>query len=256
MAALAKLYAGRVSHIRHSPFQHKFDYRIWMLSVDLDALDALDAGSRLFAHNRFGLVSIADRDHGFRDGRSLRAYFEDALAGAGLQEFGHKITFVTMPRLLGYAFNPISFYYGYDAQGRLGAILHQVKNTFGDQVGYVMPVHATDQIRQAAPKRMHVSPFFDMQGGYRFALTPPADKLTVSILYGTPEQKRMTATMSLRARPWSDPSLLRLLLQMPLTPLKVIFAIHWQALKLFLRGAKFNAVPDAIHEAVIVGERP
>jgi DUF1365 family protein len=66
----------------------------------------------------------------------------------------------------------------------------------------------------------------------------------------------MTATMSLRARPWSDPSLLRLLLQMPLTPLKVIFAIHWQALKLFLRGAKFNAVPDAIHEAVIVGERP
>jgi DUF1365 family protein len=99
---------------------------------------------------------------------------------------------------------------------------------------------------------MHVSPFFDMQGGYRFALTPPADKFTVSIQYGA-EVKRLTATMQLQARPFSDGALLRLLLQMPLTPMKVMAAIHWQALKLFLRGAKFHAAPVAKHLPIVAG---
>jgi len=255
MAGIASLYAGRVSHIRHTPFRYKFDYRIWMMSVDLDRIGELAAGSRLFSHNRAGLLSIQDKDHGFRDGRPLRAYVDAALARESLSRFGHSIRFVTMPRLLGYAFNPISFYFCHDAQGQLGAILHQVKNTFGDQIGYLMPVAAGCQnIRQSAPKRMHVSPFFDMRGGYRFALTPPREKLIVSIQYGTPEEKRMTATMALSEMTWSEKSLLALLLQMPLVTMKVIAAIHWQALKLWLRGAKFHAAPKQKHEAVISGE--
>jgi DUF1365 family protein len=255
MAALATLYAGRVSHIRHTPFRHKFDYRIWMLSVDLDSMPQVAKASRLFGHNAPGLISIRDKDHGFRDGRPLRAYVEQALAARNLQAYGATIRFVTMPRLLGYAFNPISFYFCYDATGALGAVLHQVKSTFGDQVGYLMPVHAgRNNIRQSAPKRMHVSPFFDMRGGYRFALTPPGEKLTVSILYGTADEKRMTATMTLAARTWSPASIWRLLLEMPLVPFKVIVAIHLQALKLWLRGAKFHAAPEQKHEAVISGE--
>jgi DUF1365 family protein len=250
----ATLYAGRVAHIRHMPFRHRFDYRIWMLCADLDRLDEIAAGSRIFAHNQAGLISIRDRDHGFRDGRTLRGYVEAALTRENLQEFGVKIQFVTMPRLLGYAFNPISFYFCHDGAGRLGAVLHQVKNTFGDQIGYLMPVHGGGMIRQTAPKRMHVSPFFDMQGGYRFALTAPGEKLTVSIQYGTAGQKRMTATMSLHARPFTDASVLRLLAQMPFVPMKVMGAIHWQALKLFLRGAKFQSAPKLGHDAVIAGE--
>jgi len=249
----ARLYAGRVAHIRHTPFRHRFDYRIWMMAVDLDRLNEVAAASPLFAHNRFGLLSIDDRDHGFRDGRPLRAYAEAALAAQGLSAFGAKIMFVTMPRLLGYAFNPISFYYCYDAAGTLGAVLHQVKNTFGGQIGYLMPVHGPGLIRQSAPKRMHVSPFFDMQGGYRFALTDLAEKLMVSIQYKG-EEKRMTATMALQSRDWSTGALARLLLEMPFTPLKVITAIHWQALKIFLRGAKFHSVPTQPHDAVIAGE--
>ncbi|OYV37178.1 MAG: DUF1365 domain-containing protein [Rhodospirillales bacterium 20-64-7] len=255
MAALASLYAGRVTHLRHTPFRHRFGYRIWMLAIDLDAIDEVAASSRIFAHNRFALVSLADRDHGFRDGRDLRSFAQSALAREGLSEYAKKIVFVTMPRLLGYAFNPISFYYCYDAQGRLGAVLHQVKNTFGDQIGYVMPVHGEPgMIRQYAPKKMHVSPFFDMQGGYRFALTAPHENLTVSIAYGTAEQRRMTATMQLSARPFNDKSLLRLLAEMPAAPFKVIAAIHWQALRLWLRGAKFHAVPKQKHETIIAGE--
>ena len=112
-------YAGRVGHIRHTPFRHKFDYRIYMLAVDVDRIDEVAASSKLFSHNRAGLISLHDKDHGFRDGRSLRAYAESALAGQGWQEFGSRILFVTMPRLLGYAFNPISFYFCHDAAGRL-----------------------------------------------------------------------------------------------------------------------------------------
>jgi DUF1365 family protein len=249
----ATLYAGRVAHIRHAPFRHRFDYRIWMLAVDLDRIGEATIG-RLFTHNRFGLVSLADRDHGNRDGTKLRCYVETALARQNLSDFGAKIIFVSMPRLLGYAFNPISFYFCHDAQGRLGAVLHQVKNTFGDQVGYLMPVTHDGVIRQSAPKRMHVSPFFDMRGSYRFALTAPAEKFTVSIQYAAADAKRMTATMVLDARSWGAGALLRLLAEMPFAPLKVILAIHYQALKLFLRGAKFNAVPEQKHEPIIAGE--
>ncbi len=254
MNTAATLYAGRVSHIRHMPFRHRFDYRIWMLAADLDRLDEIAAGSKFFAHNKFGLISVADKDHGFRDGRSLRGFVEAALARQKLAEFGAQILFVTMPRLLGYAFNPISFYFCHNAAGRLGAVLHQVKNTFGDQIGYLMPVNGDGAIRQVAPKRMHVSPFFDMQGGYRFALTPPGETLTVAIQYGTTSQKRMTAAMRLHARPFTDASILRLLAEMPLAPLKVMISIHWQALKLFLKGAKFHGVPEQKHETIIAGE--
>jgi DUF1365 family protein len=249
----ATLYAGRIAHIRHTPFRYRFDYRLWMLCIDLDCIDAVAAGSKVFAHNRFGLTAINDKDHGFRDGSKLRFYAEAALAREGLEQFGARILFMATPSVFGYAFNPISFYFCYDAAGRLGAVLHQVKNTFGDQIGYLMPVAMDGAIiRQAAPKRMHVSPFFDMQGGYSFALTKPEKKFTVSIQYGA-EVKRLTATMQLQARPFSDAALLRLLLQMPLTPIKVMAAIHWQALKLFLRGAKFHAAPVAKHLPIVAG---
>jgi len=254
MQEAAKLYAGRVAHIRHTPFRHRFDYRIYMLAVDLDRIDEAARHSRFFSHNKFNLTAIADKDHGFRDGRGLRAYAEAALGSQGMTRYAKKIIFVTMPRLFGWAFNPISFYFCYDADQNLGAVLHQVKNTFGDQIGYLMPVSAPGIIRQTAPKKMHVSPFFDMNGGYRFALTPPTEKLTVSIQYGAQAQKRMTATMVLTARPFTDASLLILLAQMPLTPAKVMMAIHWQALKLFLRGARFNKIPAQTHDAVINGE--
>ena len=249
----ATLYAGRIAHVRHSPFRYRFDYRLWMLCIDLDCIDAVAAGSKVFAHNRFGLTAINDKDNGFRDGSKLRAYAEAALAREGLGQFGAKILFMATPSVLGYAFNPISFYFCYDVAGRLGAILHQVKNTFGDQIGYLMPVALEGSvIRQAVQKRMHVSPFFDMEGGYRFALTPPAKKFTVSIQYGA-EVKRLTATMQLQSRPFSDRALLRLLLQMPLTPMKVMAAIHWQALKLFLRGARFHAAPAEKHLTIVAG---
>lgn len=234
------LHAGHVSHVRHTPFRHRFSYRLWMLSVDLDQPQQ----SRLFRRNQAGLVSLHDRDHGPRDGTALRPWAEAQLHENGLGDCADRIRLMAIPRVLGYAFNPIAFYLCHDAAGRLGAVIHQVKNTFGGQTTYVLPVEDTRTIRQSAPKHMHVSPFFDMQGGYRFAFSDPAGTdFRLSIRYGTDATPRMTATMRLHPTPLGDARLLRLLLAMPLMPLKVFAAIHWEALRLLWRGARLHAIP-------------
>jgi DUF1365 family protein len=238
------LHAGKVAHVRHTPFTHRFGYRLWMLSLDLDSTEE----TRLFHRNRAGIVSLDDRDHGPRDGTALRPWAEAHLARAGLSRFGHRIRLMAIPRVLGYAFNPIAFYLCHDAQGRLGAVIHQVKNTFGDQTAYVLPVpDAPGTIRQSASKKMHVSPFFDMQGGYRFAFSDPsAPDFRLSIRYGAEDAPRMTATMLLHAEALTDAALARLLLAMPLMPVKIFAAIHWEAIRLKLRGARYHAVPPPI----------
>jgi len=217
-----------------------------MISLDLDRIEQL--GLRLFRQNHAGIISLQDRDHGARDGSPLRPWVERHLQRAGLEAFSHTIRFMLIPRVLGYAFNPISLYFCYNEAGSLGAVLHQVKNTFGDQQPYVLPVAPeAHPIRQTCPKRMHVSPFFDMHGGYRFAFTRPhfnaGEKFALSIRYGTHDSLRLTAQMRLQARELTDHALLRQLLVMPFMPMKVIAAIHWEALKIWLRGARYHKVP-------------
>ena len=258
MTPPALLFTGRVAHVRHVPPRVRFAYRLWMLGLDLDRLDAI--GGRLFRHNAAGIVGLRDRDHGPRDGGALRPWVEQRLAEAGLSAFAARIHFLLIPRVLGYGFNPIAFYFCHDAAGRLGAVLHQVKNTFGGQHGYLMPVEPGATTRQRAAKRMHVSPFFDLHGGYQFAFSAPdfsrADGGTgfaLSIRYGTPEARRLTATMRLRAQPLTDAALARQLAAMPLMPLKVIAAIHWQALLLWLRGARYHPAAPAPAAPVSLG---
>jgi DUF1365 family protein len=255
------LFTGRVAHSRHVAPLNKFSYRIWMLSVDLDRLDEIAASSRLFRRRRFAAVSLHEADHGPRDGRALRPWASALLAEAGMAEAAARIHFVCIPRVLGFAFNPIAFFFCHDAEGRLRAVLHQVKNTFGDQHGYLMPVPAADAggiVRQSARKRLHVSPFFDMQGGYRFSFTAPdftADEtdFTLAIRYGTPTERRLTASMRLHGTKLSDAALLRVIGAMPLMPLKVVAAIHAQAIRLWWRGARFHRAPKAPTEPLTPG---
>lgn len=238
------LHSGKVSHVRHTPFVHRFCYRMWMLSLDLDRTEE----TLLFRRNRAGLVSLHDADHGPRDGSALRPWVEAHLARVGLGDFAHRIRLMAIPRVLGYAFNPIAFYLCHDAEGRLGAVVHQVKNTFGDQTAYVLPVpDASGTVRQTSAKKMHVSPFFDMQGGYRFAFSDPSGpEFRLSIRYGAQGVPRMTATMRLRAEALSDSALARLLLAMPLMPVKVFAAIHWEAIRLKLKGGRYHSLPPPL----------
>ncbi|MEM8741666.1 MAG: DUF1365 domain-containing protein [Pseudomonadota bacterium] len=241
---LARLYAGHVMHMRLRPRRHRFRYRVWSLMVDIDRLDTLSRQTRLLRFGRVGLVSLALADHGPRDGSALRPWVEARLTEAGLPQPA-RIELLSMPRILGYAFNPLSVYFCRDAAGTLESVVYQVKNTFGDQIAYALPAEpdADGRIRQIQRKEMFVSPFIEMEETYHFTLTDPGARLALRIRQGGAEGDTLIATQTATARPFSDRALLGLLLGHPLVNLKVIGAIHWQALRLFVKGVRFLGHP-------------
>lgn len=246
-----RVYLGRVAHTRLVPFKHALDYRIFSMLIDLDAIPERARTSKLFRHNRFGLFSFHDADHGARDGSPLRPWVEAALRKAGIALANPMIHVLCIPRILGYVFNPLTIYYCRDTQGALRAIVYEVKNTFGEQHGYVLEVD-TDRdsrrpgalIRQGVAKCFHVSPFMDVAGGYRFTLAAPGEKLAVSIRYQNDEGRDLLiATHTGRGAPFGDKALLKALARHPGMAAKVMLGIHWEALKLWIKGAKFHRKP-------------
>lgn len=239
------LYLGDVVHKRLRPVRHRFRYRVFSLLLDLDEIDRLPL--RWFAHNRFALFSLFDRDHGPRDGSPLRPWVEAKLADAGLDGAGGAIRLLCFPRLLGYVFNPLSIYFCHHRDGRLLAILYEVKNTFGDQHGYLFPVDrplpADGVLRQRCAKGFYVSPFIGMDADYRFRIQVPGDRLAVLIRETVPDGEVLIATLTGRRAPLNDRSLLRAWRGHPLMTIKVIVAIHWEAFRLFLKGAVFHHRP-------------
>lgn len=239
----ARLYWCRVMHERLLPFRHRFSYRVFSLLLDIDRLPDLAARSRLFRHNRFGLLSFHDRDHGPRDGSSLRVWVEAALAKQGLGDAAARIQVFCFPRLFGYVFNPLSIFFCYDTADRLRAVLYEVKNTFGDQHSYLIEVPAHRNggpLEQSAAKRFHVSPFLPMEGEYRFRLLPPGDTIGILIhQHGAGGALQLVASQTGRREAFSDRALLKACIRHPLMTVKVIAGIHWEALQLWRKGAAF-----------------
>jgi uncharacterized protein len=242
------LYLGQVMHARLRPFRHRFAYRVFSMLVDLDELPELGKSLRLFAYNGAGLFSFQDRDHGARDGSSTAAWVRARLAEAGLAASGAKIYAQCFPRLLGYAFNPLTMYFCYRADGVLEAVLYEVKNTFGDQHGYLIPVDpardAGTPIVQRAEKNFHVSPFIGMRATYRFRIDEPEDRLAILIRQSVPEGELLVATHTADRAPFTDAGLAKAFVAYPLLTLKVIVGIHWEALKLWFKGAKYHPRPE------------
>lgn len=244
----ASLYWCRVMHERLLPFRHRFDYRVFSLLLDIDRLPALAATSRLFSYNRFGLFSFHDRDHGPRDGTALRPWIEAQLARQNLSEAAARIQVFCFPRLLGYVFNPLSVFFCYDAADRLRAVLYEVKNTFGDQHGYLIEVppssntgrHNAPTVAQRVEKRFHVSPFLPLSGEYHFRLLPPGETIGITIRQlSASGALQLLATQTGRREAFSDHSLLKAFIRHPLMTVKVIAGIHWEALQLWRKGAAF-----------------
>lgn len=235
-------------HARLRPFRHRFSYRIFSLLVDLDDLARLAVGSRLLRHNRFGVFSILDRDHGPRDGTPIKPWVEALARDRGIDLSGGRVLMLTFPRVLGYVFNPISVFYAFDRSGAFRAVVYEVSNTFGDHHSYFLPVDpnsapAGAATRQACDKRLHVSPFFGMAGGYRFRVSIPGDRLGLRIDADGADGPQMVATLAGRRRPLDDRHLLSAFLAVPFVTLKVIAAIHWQALRLWIKGARYHRRP-------------
>ena len=239
---MSTLYHGIVTHSRVAPKQHNLKYRIFSLLLDLATLDEETAQMRLFSHNRFNLFSFHDRDYGDGSGNPL-AWAQAQMKIAGLDTAGSRITLLTMPRLLGYAFNPISVYFCHAAGGALAAILYEVNNTFGQSHAYVVPAAGEAEERQTADKRLYVSPFYRVEGGYQFKLIPPTDRFRLVIAKQTDGDVDFTANLIAERRTLTDVALLRLFFGMPLMTLGVVAAIHWEAVRLWIKGAPFGARP-------------
>ena len=245
----AALYFGEVMHARLKPVCHRFSYRVMSLLIDLGRLDQADRLSPLFGVNRASLYSFHEADHGDRDGARLRLYAERKAAERGIDIGGGRVLLLCYPRLLGYNFNPLSVYFCYQADGELALLIYEVRNTFGEMHVYVLPVtegHLTEAgFRQQQDKLFYVSPFIEMATRYRFRIQPPGESVRLRILETDREGPLLAATFSGRRRSLSTRQLLRSFFALPLVTAKIIAAIHWEALRLWLKGMRLVPRPHA-----------
>jgi DUF1365 family protein len=248
-AAAASLYVGDVMHARLKPMGHRFSYRVMSLLIDLDRLEAADRQSPLFGVNRTALYSFREADHGARDGSSLRTWAQRCAAEHGINLTGGRVLLLCYPRLLGYTFNPLSVYFCYRADGELALVIYEVRNTFGEIHPYVLPV-TPDQtsdagVRQSQDKLFYVSPFIEMTMHYHFRVLPPQDRVRLRILETDREGPLLAATFNGRRRALNTVELSRAFFALPLVTLKIMAAIHWEALRLWVKGARLVPRPNA-----------
>ena len=238
----AALYVGDVMHARLKPMGHRFSYRVMSLLIDLDRLDEADRQSGLFGVNRRALYSFHERDHGPRDGSSLRAYAQRCAAERGIDLSGGRVLLLCYPRLFGYTFNPLSVYFCFRADGELALMIYEVRNTFGEIHPYVLPVSASERsaagIRQQQDKTFYVSPFIAMAMRYHFRVSPPGDSVKLRILETDREGPLLAATFNGVRWPLDTARLLKSLVALPLVTFKVTAAINWEALRLWIKGAR------------------
>jgi hypothetical protein len=231
-------------HERLWPFGNRFLYPVFYLRLPLSDLHAADGAC--FGVDRHRALSLRSRDYGAGDGSDLLEWIRDLLRDAGLDASG-EVYLQTMPRIFGYAFNPISCWYCHDSGGRLRAILADVNSTFGERHRYLLGAADGGEIgpRTALEcrKRMHVSPFCDVTGRYRFRVLERAGRAVLSIDYHDGERLVLRTVVGGRLVPATQRALLRALLHQPLLTLGVTLKIHWQALRLWLRGLPIRSKP-------------
>ena len=249
------IYEGTVFHRRTAPKAHGFRYGVYSMLFDLDELEDLDRTLPSFSYNGFNLFSFHDRDHGPRDGSCLKAWLREKLESQGIDLVKPIYRVLCFPRVLGYTFDPISVWYCYEngdgaAEPKLSAVIYEVHNTFGDDHSYVVDVRTAAQrpgevLRHARSKSLHVSPFFDMAGGYRFAQREIGETYHLNIRYLDQDNRpRMVADHRAQRGKLNQANLVSLFWRKPLITLKVVAGIHWEALHLFTRKrAKYHHPP-------------
>ncbi|WP_205627209.1 DUF1365 domain-containing protein [Herbaspirillum rhizosphaerae] len=248
MSAPAYLIRGQVMHERMRPARHRFVYPVFCLRLNLARLD--EAGNFWFGVNRSGLMSLRTHDYGSRDGSDLDAWMRAQLKEAGLPHDG-EIWLQTFPRLFGFVFNPVSFWYCHDGSGALRAVLAEVNNTFGETHRYLLSDldgrEITAHTRLVCAKAMHVSPFCEVRGSYRFRFRDNDAATMIGIDYyddaGAETPLIHTAIGGKRTALNSENALQALLAQ-PFMTFGIVAKIHWQAWKLWRKRVPFFRKPD------------
>ena len=240
------LLVGRVAHRRFRNPAYALEHRVWQLGLDLDELDLLDRRLRLLSRNRRNLVEIRDADHLPEPSRDLARDVRALLAGIGLNGTNLSIVLVANPRVLGYVFNPASFFLCRDEAGVLRRVIVEVHNTFGERHLYPLrpghdaePMTQDEAFRAGMPKAFFVSPFISIDGSYAVHVRDDAAGTRIAIALRQAEGPMLSTSLVLERRRLNDRNLLRLLLRYPLMTQRTIGLIHWHAIRLWLRGAPF-----------------
>jgi len=237
------LYECRVMHHRFVPKEHRFDYRIFLLGVDLDELEVLPQKLRFLSVNRRNVYQFRERDYlPTGTAATLKGRVVAYAAERGVDLTGGRVLLLTLPRVLGYAFNPVSFYFCYDREGAPVASIVEVTNTFKEMKPYWLarPKRVGDNalhlaFRARVPKLFYVSPYSDVDVAFDFALCPPGETLAVRIDDYVGADRTLTSTLAGPRRALTDARLIGWLVKYPLLTVRVIGLIHWHALRLWLK---------------------
>lgn len=255
---LFELCRGRVMHARLKPFVHRFVYRVFCMRLRVDQLPELGRfNSWLFGIDKKRLVSFQSKDHGARDGSDLLTWLKRTLAESGLTFEMGAVWLQCFPRVLGYVFNPVSFWFVHDQHGALRALVAEVNNTFGQRHQYVLTAPNLGVIQEETEleclKVFHVSPFCEVEGAYRFKFSRRGQQERMAIDYfdvtDHPVALLKTAIV-VQAQPFTTRALLVSVLSMPMMTFGVMLRIHLQAFKLWRKGAVYHPVPPLPNEEV------
>jgi uncharacterized protein len=241
------LYIGKLRHRRFIPRQHGFSYPVYMAFLDIDQLAELMGVSPCSSYDRWNITAYYERDHFGAANLTLRERLAADATAHGLRLPDGQIFLLTHLRYLGYVFNPVSFYYCYDAAGNLAMMMAEVNSTFGERHNYWLSASceraATAAKRYSTPKEMHVSPFMSMELDYDWIFSPPGERLVAHMNILQNGKAFFDATLELQRRPWRATELHRALLSYPFMTLRVIAGIHWQALRLWLKNVPVFTQP-------------
>ncbi|MGB9150113.1 MAG: DUF1365 domain-containing protein [Burkholderiales bacterium] len=233
-------------HARVRPRQHRFHYGVFFLRMPLSQLSRTSC--RFFSVDKWNLFSLHRSDHGAKDGSDLEPWIRDLLRRENIHGADGEVILQAFPRILGYVFNPISFWFCHDVQGGLRAVLCEVRNTFGEHHNYLVAhedgrLIANDCLLHAR-KVFHVSPFFDVTGDYRFSFSRRQNRQQVRIDYSDAGGLLLATSVSGHAEPLSGKRLLFAFFRYPLLTFGVVARIHWQALRLWLKGVVVRSKPE------------
>ena len=234
------IYNGVVTHTRFKPVKHHLRYKTFSLFLDLDEIEKLDKLNSIFSYNKFNIFSFYNKDHGARDGKSLKNWVINNLKKFNIFQNVNKVKLLCYPRIFGFVFNPLSIFYCYENK-ELKAIFYEVKNTFNEQHTYIFKNKGKDKIKQTCKKKFYVSPFMDMETWYDFKIIKPDHKLFVSIKQTDKKGLVLTAIQTGERKEFNFKQLLINFFNYPLMTIKVISAIHFEAFLLWKKGAIYRS---------------
>ena len=239
-----KIILSSIVHKRYDKIQHFFKYKVPSLFIDLDELELIRSKSKIFSINSFNIFSFYEKDHGYRDERSIDQFIKNKLKSCDIKYNKLKIKILCFPRIFGYVFNPLSIIYCYDAD-KLISIFYEVKNTSNEQHTYFFSRGQTNNfktLKHQCKKNFYVSPFIGMKGKYCFTNKLTNDYLNIIIdLYDSENKKILMAAQSGKFTAFNASKLLKYNLLNPLLGFKVMFAILFEAIRIIFKGGKYYA---------------